>query len=189
MKRLFALCALALAAGCSGQTTTTTTTQTIQRDVQAGAITTTFKDTLLLAAIRTKLLADDIDSTTRVHVKVTAANVTLSGRVATVAEKTHVLSAVRAVRGVKSVADELTVGNAGPSVSQTARDAGLVAEVEGAMAAQAGVNVSGVKVGAKDGVVTLVGHVPTMAIKSTMLDAARKAGGVRIVIDQMAVKP
>lgn len=187
MKRLFALSALVLAAACSGQTTTTT--RTIQKDVQSGSVTTAFKDTLLLAAIRTKLLADDIDSTTRVHVKVTDANVTLSGRVATAAEKAHVLSAVRGVRGVKSVADELTVGNAGPSLSQSARDAGLVAEVEGVMAAQAGVNVSSVKVGAKDGVVTLVGHVPTAAIKSTMVDAARKAGGVRIVIDQIAVKP
>jgi osmotically-inducible protein OsmY len=147
-----------------------------------------FKDTLLVAAVRTKLLADDIDSTTRIHVAVKDGNVTLSGRVPTVAVKTRAVASTRSVRGVKSVSDEMAVGNAGPSLSQSADDVGVEAAVESALLAQTGINVTGIKVTTKDGVVTLTGHAPTAAIKATMLEAAQKAPGARNVVDHIAVK-
>jgi hyperosmotically inducible protein len=191
----FLVCAVVLCVSACSGTSTTTTTQTIEKDVQPGSVsakfvTTKFKDSLLTAAVRTKLLSEDIDSVKRVGVSVVAGVATLSGRVGSAAEKTRVVSAARSVRGVTSVEDtDLTVGSVGPSVAQSVDDAGLAAKVEGAMVAQAGVNVSGVGVKTKAGVVTLTGHVPTAAIKSTMVEAAKKASGVRNVIDQIVVKP
>jgi hyperosmotically inducible protein len=196
VKRLL-VCAVVLCVSACGGTATTTTsaTQTIEKDVNSGSVTTRsvttkFKETLLLAAVRTKLLSEDIDSVKRVSVTIDQGAVTLSGRVGSAAEKTRAVAAARSVRGVKSVDDaQLTVGVVGPSVAQSVDDAGLAAKVEGAMVAQAGVNVSGVGVKTKAGVVTLTGHVPTAAVKSTMVEAAKKADGVRNVIDQIVVKP
>jgi hyperosmotically inducible protein len=194
VKKLLVCAVVLCVSACSGATTTTTT-QTIEKDLNPGSVTTTsvttkFKDSLLTAAVRTKLLSEDIDSAKRVGVNVVAGVVTLSGRVGSAAEKTRAVAAARSVRGVTSVQDsQLTVGSVGPSVAQSVDDAGLAAKVEGAMVAQAGVNVSGVGVKAKAGVVTLTGHVPTPAIKSTMVEAAKKASGVRNVIDQIVVKP
>jgi hyperosmotically inducible periplasmic protein len=185
VKRLLVCVAILCVSACS----TTTTTKTIEKDVQTSDVTTKFRDTLLAAAVRTKLLSEDVDSATRVQVSINAGVVTLSGRVGSATEKARVLSAARSVRGVKSVEETLTVGSVGPSVAQSVDDAGLAAKVEGAMVAQAGVNVSGVGVKAKAGIVTLTGHVPTSAIKSTMVEAAKKASGVRNVVDQIVVKP
>jgi len=187
MTRSLACVLLLTLAACVGPVTTVTKQGTEERHVTI-LPTITFKDTLLVAAVRTKLVVDDIDSTTRVHVAVKDGNVTLSGRVPTTAAKARAVASARAVRGVKSVTDDLGVGNVGPSLSQSADDVGLVAAVEGAMLAQTGINVTGIKVTAKDGVVTLAGHAPTGAVKATMIAAAKKAPGVRNVVDQIAVK-
>lgn len=147
-----------------------------------------FKDALLVAAIKAKLAGDDIDSTTRIRVEVRSGEVILHGRVPDAAAKTRALATARSVTGVKSVADDLAIGHVGRSTRQSARDLGLVAAVESMLVAQTGVNVTGVKVEAKDGTVTLTGHAPSAAIKSTMLEAAKSATGVRNVIDKIAVK-
>jgi hypothetical protein len=112
-RALAALVTLALAA-CSAP---------VQRPPEvheAQAITSSFRDTLLLAAVRTKLLGDDIDSTTRVRVTVENGNVRLSGRVPTSAARARAVATARSVRGVKSVVDDLSVGRAAASMSEPA---------------------------------------------------------------------
>ncbi|GAC1541634.1 MAG: hypothetical protein NVS2B17_19240 [Candidatus Velthaea sp.] len=147
-----------------------------------------FKDALLLAAIKAKLAGDDIDSTTRIHVEVHGGEVILHGRVPDAAAKSRALAAARGVVGVKSVGDDLAIGNVGRSTAQSASDLGLVAAVESKLVAQTGVNVTRLKVEAKDGTVTLTGQAPSAAIKSTMLDAAKSTNGVRNVVDKITVK-
>ncbi|MFN2459698.1 MAG: BON domain-containing protein [Candidatus Velthaea sp.] len=147
-----------------------------------------FKDVLLAAAVKTKLAGVDIDSTTRVHVQVHDGRAILTGRVPNLIAKQRAVSAARTVQGITGVDDRLGVGNAGPSASQTAKDLGVAAAVEAALVAQAGINVTGVKVTASGGVVTLQGHAPTDAVKSTMLGAAKKTPGVRNVVDRIAVR-
>jgi osmotically-inducible protein OsmY len=147
-----------------------------------------FKDGLLYAAVKARLAGSDIDSTTRISVVVHAGVVTLSGTVKDNATRERELNLVRKMRGVKAVNDELHVGRVGPSAAQTVSDAALVAGVEAELTAEAGINVTGIKVGANAGTVTLSGHAATAAIKSTLVEAARHAPGVRNVVDRIAVK-
>jgi osmotically-inducible protein OsmY len=147
-----------------------------------------FKDGLLYAAVKARLAGSDIDSTTRISVVVHDGVVTLSGAVKDAATRERELNLVRRMRGVKSVNDELHVGRVGPSAAQTVSDAALVAAVEAELTAQAGINVTGIKVSADAGNVTLSGRAPTAAIKSTLVEAARHAPGVRNVVDRVAVK-
>jgi osmotically-inducible protein OsmY len=147
-----------------------------------------FKDGLLYAAVKARLAGTDIDSTTNVSVVVHDGVITLSGTVKDAATKGREVSRVREMRGVKAVNDELRVGRVGRTAAQTVSDAALVAAVEAEMTAQAGVNVTGVKVDASGGNVTLSGHAPTAAIKSTLAAAARRAPGVRNVVDRIAVR-
>lgn len=147
-----------------------------------------FKDGLLYAAVKARLAGNDIDSTTRISVVVHDGVVTLSGTVKDAATKAREANLVRKMRGVKAVNDELRVGRVGPSAAQTVNDAALVAAVEAALTAQTGVNVTGIKVSADAGAVTLSGHANTAAIKSTLVDAARHTPGVRNVVDRITVK-
>jgi osmotically-inducible protein OsmY len=147
-----------------------------------------FKDGLLYAAVKARLAGSDIDSTTRISVVVHEGVVTLSGTVKDAATRDHEVNLVRKMRGVKSVNDELRVGRVGPSAAQTVSDAALVAAVEAELTAQAGINVTGIKVSANAGNVILSGHAPTAAIESTLVEAARHAPGVRNVIDRIAVR-
>jgi osmotically-inducible protein OsmY len=147
-----------------------------------------FKDGLLYAAVKARLAAADIDSATRISVVVAGGVVTLRGVVKDAAARDNEVKLVRQMRGVKGVENELRVGRVGPSAVQTLRDAALVAEVESALAAQAGVNVTGVRVKVAAGTVTLAGDAPTGAIKSTLVAAARRTPGVRSVIDRITVK-
>jgi osmotically-inducible protein OsmY len=147
-----------------------------------------FKDGLIYAAVKARLAGADIDSTTRISVIVHGGVVTLRGTVKDAATKEREAKLVAAMRGVKAVNDELRVGQVGPSAAQAVRNAALVAAVEGALAAQAGINVTGISVRADAGTVTLSGRAPTAAIKSTLVAAARQAPGVRNVVDRIAVR-
>jgi osmotically-inducible protein OsmY len=147
-----------------------------------------FKDGLLYAAVKARLAGSDIDSTTRISVVVHDGVVTLSGTVKDAATQEREVNLVRKMRGVKSVNNELRVGRVGKSAAETVSDAALVAAVEAELTAQAGVNVTGIKVSANAGNVTLSGHAPTAAIRSTLVDAARHAPGVRNVVDRIEVR-
>lgn len=147
-----------------------------------------FKDGLLHAAIKAKLAGFDIDSAPRVSVIVRAGEVILRGNVKDAATKARDVRLVREMRGVRSVTDELGVGHTGPSAAATVANAGLVAAVAAALTAQTGVNVSGVRIRADDGAVTLAGHAASAALKSTMLAVAKKTPGVRNVVDRIVVK-
>jgi osmotically-inducible protein OsmY len=64
-----------------------------------------------------------------------------------------------------------------------------VAAVASSLTAQTGINVTGVTVhaDADTGTVTLAGHAPTAAVKSTLVAAARHTPGVRNVVDKITV--
>ena len=152
------------------------------------APTSAFRDALLLAAVKAMLAGEDIDSTTRVHVGVRNGAVQLSGMVGSEGERARAVAAAQRVGGVKSVDDRMTVGKVGPGAVKRTADFGVEAGVEAAIASQTGVNIARVHVRSSDGIVTLSGSAPTVAIRSTMVAAAKAAPGVRNVVDNIAVK-
>ncbi len=184
MKRTAALAALALLCACTSTSNGTHEPQSLPTLPPGGA----FRDGLLYAAIKARLAGTDIDSTTRISVIVQNGVVTLRGTVADAATKEREAKTVRSMRGVKAVNDELRIGHVGPGAAQALTDAAVIAGVESALTAQAGINVTSVKVSADAGRVTLAGTAPTAAIKSTLLSAARRAPGVRNVVDRITVK-
>lgn len=180
----FAALVLALLCACTGTSSGTHEPQNFPTLPPGGA----FHDGLLYAAIKARLAGTDIDSTTRVSVIVRNGVVTLRGTVADAATKEREAKSVRSMRGVKAVNDELRVGHVGPGAAQALTNAAIVAGVESALTAQAGINVTSVRVTADAGRVTLAGTAPTAAIKSTLLRSARRAPGVRNVVDRITVK-
>jgi osmotically-inducible protein OsmY len=145
-----------------------------------------FKDGLLVAAIKAKLAASDFDSATRVHVSVRDGVATLSGDARSAAQRATDRDLAATVKGITRVDDRL-----GVSPSRDAKDAGdvaLAARITGALVAQTGVNALSVHVSVEGGSVTLTGHAPSAAIKSTMIAAAKGTSGVRNVADRIAVR-
>jgi osmotically-inducible protein OsmY len=146
--------------------------------------------TAVSAAVRAKLTVVDPDSTTAV--KVTVANdgtVTLAGFARDAKQRSAYVSATQSVNGVKRVVDRLQINPKLRGPKEQFADVALGAKVAANIAAQAGVNAARVKPDVHDGVVTLTGTVPSMSIKTTILDAARKTSGVETVIDRIEVKP
>jgi osmotically-inducible protein OsmY len=145
-----------------------------------------FKDALLVAAVKAQLAADDFDSATHVHVTVSDGVARLTGSARSAAQRTKDVSLAEHVKGISKVDDEL--GVATTNDSKSAGDLAVAAQVTGALAAQTGINAFSVKVSALNGVVTLTGHAPSEAIKSTMLAAAKSVSSVRSVVDKIAVR-
>ena len=187
MKR-FAPAGLALAlvlAACTAQQQ-----QSTQNGAQqlASSAPGAAKDAYLTAAVAAKLATVDVDSTTTVAVSANDGVVTLTGKARDAAGRDAYDRAAKSVDGVTGVHDVLTIDPKLRGLRDRTGDAGVTAAVMAAITAQAGVNVFHVTASAHGGTVTLHGTVPSRAIQSTVLDAARGASGVRKVVNDLAVE-
>lgn len=176
--------ALALAA-CTAQQQQSTQDQAQQLASSAPAAA---KDAYLVAAVSTKLASVDVDSTTTVHVSASNGIVTLKGKARTAAQRAAYDSAAKSIDGVAGVRDAIAIDPKLRGLRGQTGDAGVTAAVMAAISAQAGVNVFHVSASTHDGIVTLHGTVPTRAIQSTVLDAARSASGVRRVVNDLKIQ-
>jgi osmotically-inducible protein OsmY len=176
--------AFALAA-CSAQQQQSTQDQAQQLASSAPGAA---KDAYLVAAVSTKLASVDVDSTTTVQVSASNGVVTLKGRARTAAQRAAYDSAAKSIDGVTSVRDTIAIDPKLRGLRTQTGDAGVTAAVMAAITAQAGVNVFHVTASTHDGTVTLHGAVPTQAIQSTVLDAARGASGVRRVVNDLKIQ-
>lgn len=148
-----------------------------------------FADGLIHATLRAKIASIDVDAATEVGLAVHNGHVTITGTVRSSKERDELVRAAKSIKGVRDVDDELRVDPHMQGVANKASDLALSARVAAAIAAQTGINAARVKASAHDGVVTLAGSAPSAAVKSTMLEAARKTSGVRTVHDDVVVKP
>lgn len=180
--RLGVLAAVLALAAC-------TSSQQKSAQDEASAAPQQAQDGLIAASVKAKLATIDLDSATAVHVDVARGNVTLSGEVRDRTQRADFENAARSVSGVNGVSDYTKVNPKLRGARESLGDAALAAKVVGALAAQTGVNAAGVKVAAHDGTLTLTGTAPSPAIKTTMLESARKTEGVRVVIDRIEIKP
>jgi osmotically-inducible protein OsmY len=145
------------------------------------------KDSLLAAAVAAKLATVDVDTTANVRVSAHDGSVALRGAVRSAAEIPRLRSAATSVSGVKGVREELRVDPHLPSSKTQAQNVALALHVRANIAAQAGLNAFRVQPSAKGDVVTLDGAVPSMEVKSIVVDAARRTSGVRVLIDRVKV--
>jgi osmotically-inducible protein OsmY len=96
--------------------------------------------------------------------------------------------AAKSIDGVTSVHDLLAIDPTLRGLRGQTSDAGVTTAVMAAISAQAGVNVFHIVATTLDGTVTLRGTVPTKAIESTVMDAARGASGVRMIVNRLTVQ-
>jgi osmotically-inducible protein OsmY len=145
-------------------------------------------DAGIAAQIEAGLVRIDADSALHVAVNVHGGDVRLSGRAKSAAIVQRFIDAAKGVNGVKNVASTVVVDPKLPSATAQAKDFSLEAEVSAALFGQAGLNAFSVKPSAHAGVVTLTGTVKSDAIKSTILETAKHASGVKSVVDRISVK-
>lgn len=186
--RLSSACALALVtlAGCTvTQTSDKKVNVTIPVPQLTGDAAQVARDAMLGAMVRGQIAATDVDSLTRISVRTHDGIVRLGGSVRTEGTRAKIETAVRRVAGVKTVVDEIVIN---PNAKSFAGgDFVLAARIEGALAAQIGLNAVHLRVSTQDGAVTVKGRVPSSSIKATALETVRKIDGVKRVVDGIDV--
>lgn len=183
MRSVVVLVCTALLAGCTGGSV-----DQAARAVQSQA-PALFADGLVHATLRAKIAAIDVDAATSIGIAVHEGHVTLTGTVRSAKERNELVQTAKSIKSVTSVDDELRVDPNMRGTADKAGDFALAAKATTALAAQTGVNAIDVRASAKDGIVTLRGTVPSVAIKSTMLSTVRKLQDVRRLVDDIEVKP
>jgi len=136
-----------------------------------------------------------------VHTKVANGVVTLSGDVATQAQKAEAERLARGVDGVVRVQNDITIDpDEDKSVTDRIKsgmnktgeaitDAWITTKVKWFLAKDEGLkSVTSIDVDTKDSVVTLKGTVKTAAEKARAVELANKADGVKRVVDQLTIK-
>jgi hyperosmotically inducible protein len=149
------------------------------------AATDMLRDSLVQAAVKATLVADDPDSTATVGVSVVDGVATLRGTVKDGATRARLGAAAAKVRGVKQVVNDLRVDPHGPRLKDQVGDVTLAARIQAAIVAQVGVQRVTVRV--DRGVATLDGTVRDAKTKETIEATARGTSGIRNVVDRIRV--
>lgn len=145
-------------------------------------------DALIAAQVQTKAAAIDPATLSLLHTKCEGGTVTLSGKVATAAERASIEKAARSVNGVRNVIDDVEVDPHAPTGRQIEADLALAAKIHAALVAQTGVNAARVHVDVHKGIVTLTGSLPTSAHREVADQTVRGVAGVVRLIDKITVE-
>jgi hyperosmotically inducible periplasmic protein len=159
-----------------------------QAQQAAGVARATVNRAYLVGVVEARLIGVDADAATSVHVSLLDGIATLSGQARSADERNRYVNAVKSVRGVAGVRDELSVNPNLQGIGQRSSDAALAVRVGAAIAAEAGVNLVHVQPSASRGVVTLRGTVPSRSIHETIVETTQHVPGVKAVIDQLVVQ-
>jgi len=112
--------------------------------------------------------------------------VTLTGHVGSYAQKLAALSAVRRVKGVYGIADEIEVR---PASEEKTSDDEIASRAINVLSWDSVVPDEGIQVTVRDGLVTLTGKVHWYYQKSSAERDVRNLSGVRSVVNNIEVEP
>jgi hyperosmotically inducible protein len=148
-----------------------------------------------------RLDTSDVTRKYSIHSKVANGVVTLTGDVATAAQKAEAEKLARGVDGVVKVQNDITVNpDADKTVSERIKsgmnktgdaitDAWITTKVKWFLAKDEGLgSTTSINVDTKDHVVTLKGTVKTAADKTRAVELANKTDGVKQVVDDLTIK-
>ena len=142
-------------------------------------------DAQLQQDVVAELKWDDAVVETHIGVRAQDGVVTLSGQVASCAEKWTAERAAQRVAGVRGLAVELEVVLAG---SDMRSDADIAHSAENVLSWMTHWSRDAIKVMVEDGWITLTGEVNRLYLQQTATDAIRHLMGVRGVSNQITVK-
>ena len=112
--------------------------------------------------------------------------VTLTGHVASYAQKLAAISAVRRVKGVHGIADEIEVRYASDA---KASDDEIASRALNVLSWDSVVPNNAIQVTVRDGLVTLTGKVNWYYQKSSAERDVRKLSGVRSIVNNIEIEP
>jgi hyperosmotically inducible protein len=147
-------------------------------------------DSAITAAVKSKLVVDNENIAVNVNVETRGRVVTLSGVVATQAEKEQAERIARNTEGVTRVINNITVEtngayDAGEGAVMAASDLAILSKIKTRYVSE---DVVGVKVVVKDGVVILKGNVKNARVRARAENIARAMSGVKSVNNIIEVR-
>lgn len=145
----------------------------------------TMKDSWLTTKTKMALVTDKRVKARRVAVETQGGVVTLRGKVATAAERIAAEEIAKDINGVKSVSNALQIV---PEVQRKlvdARDDGIKKAVTERLERDGRLRDADIKVRSDNSVVTLMGTVPDVKIKTYAADLTRGVPGVRAVRNEL----
>jgi len=145
-------------------------------------------DSTLTAKVKTALARDSATSVYRIDVETFRGDVQLNGFVNSAEAKTEAGRIAKAVDGVKSVSNNLKVGEGERSAGTAVDDSVITAKVKTALTTDPTVAAHQVNVETRGGVVQLAGFVDTSDQKQKASELTRRVAGVKQVDNQLEVK-
>jgi hyperosmotically inducible periplasmic protein len=146
-------------------------------------------DTTLTGQVKTALIADPIAQAHQIEVETYRGVVQLSGFVDSQNERVAAVKVAEGVRGVKSVHDNLKIRTEDATVGDALDDSVVSARVKTALIANPVTKARQINVATADGVVQLSGFVDSANEKTTATEVARTVPGVRLVQNELEMKP
>jgi len=145
-------------------------------------------DTMLLGKVKSALTDDETTKAREINVEVNKGIVQLNGFVDTAKEKAQATTVAQAVKGVKSVENNLIVKTESSSTGQSIDDSTLTTKVNSALIESKDTKAGDIKVATHNGVVQLSGFVDNEAQKSAATKVAQSVKGVKSVKNDLHVK-
>lgn len=156
--------------------------------LQNRSSTGSHSDNTLTQDVKTALLKDSSLSQRDFKVRTVDGVVSILGFVASQDEAGRAIALAQAVEGVKSVASEIEVQPAPPSVANKTEDRLLAEKVRHSLATDPVLRMLEFSVSAHNGEVTLNGHVEREGQASAIVSAARKVKGVHLVVNEISIQ-
>jgi hyperosmotically inducible protein len=177
--RILMMAVAVLAMGSMAACTSTRTTKSAGEQVDDSALT---------AKVKTALARDSATSVYRVDVETFRGDVQLNGFVDSAEAKAEFARVAKSVEGVKSVSNNLKVGEGDRSAGTVVDDSVITAKVKTALATDPTVAAHQVNVETREGVVQLAGFVDNSDQKTKASEVTRRVSGVKQVDNQLEVK-
>jgi hyperosmotically inducible periplasmic protein len=170
----------------AAQSATAPTTPAPTADSQSGGMGV--KDSWITSKTKMKLVADKRTKAREIKVETQRGVVTLRGKVASPDERAAAEEITRGVDGVTSVRNTLEIVPEMKRKAADAKDDEITKAVRDRMSADEQLKSTTIRVRADNGMVTLMGSVPTIKAKDRAAELARKTPGVRAVRNELQLK-
>jgi hyperosmotically inducible protein len=179
--------ALSLAA-CGDASNTSNTSNTAASAPQSSTVGEVIDDTVLSTRIKSALMANPQINSYDFKLATRNGDVLLSGFVDSQAQINLAMDTVRAVDGVKSVQNNMTIKTGSPTVGNKVDDGITTARVKAALLADTGIRSLDIRVVTRVGTVQLSGFVNNQAQMDHATQLAAGVQGVLEVSNEMQIK-
>jgi len=146
------------------------------------------RDSWITSKTKTALVADKRVKAREIKVETKGAVVTLRGKVASGEERNAAEEITKGIDGVQSVRNTLEIVPEPKRKTLDAKDDEVTKTVRNRLATDGQLKGASIRVRADNGMVTLMGTVPSAQARDRAFDLARKVPGVRAVRNELQLK-